>query len=438
MKKILLLIIPAVLIVAGLVISYFSPLLLLGDLTMTPFANDYKIPESIPQYQTISTAEKTDWKAHWIWDKENLTEENTWMCFNKKVTLENVPEELIAHISADSKYWLYINGETVVFDGSVKRGPSENSCYYDSIDIAPYLQEGENTVCALVWYWDNETSYSYNSSGQGGFLFEAINDDITILSDRSWKVKKHSAYGDSILFKPNYRLAEHSIYYDAREDLGDWINESYDASSWENATEYANGGEGAYGKLYPRGIPFFKDYGLKAYENSEEYENYTVKNFFGEKITVDVPYNAQLTPYLKIIAPEGKKIRMITENTPLGAVSTTYVTREGEQEFEALGWFNGEHISYYIPHGVTVVSLKYRETGYDSEFSGNFICDDEFMNTLWQKSLRTLYVNMRDNLMDCPDRERAQWWGDVTIEMNLLMYSMDSNSYLLYQKGYLM
>ena len=435
MKKILLLIIPAVLIAASLVISYFSPLLLLEDLTMTPFANDYKIPESIPQYQTISTAEKTDWKANWIWDKENLTEENTWMCFNKKVTLENGLEELIAHISADSKYWLYINGETVVFDGSVKRGPSENSCYYDSIDIAPYLQEGENTVCALVWYWDDKTSYSYNSSGQGGFIFEAINDDITILSDRSWKVKKHSAYGDSILFKPNYRLAEHSIYYDAREDIGDWTNASYDASSWENATEYGVGGEGAYGKLYPRGIPFFKDYGLKAYENSEEYENYTVKNLFGKKITVDVPYNAQLTPYLKIIAPEGKKIRMITENTPLGAVSTTYVTKEGEQEFEALGWFNGEHISYYIPHGVTVVSLMYRETGYDSEFSGNFICDDEFMNTLWQKSLRTLYVNMRDNLMDCPDRERAQWWGDVTIEMNLLMYSMDSNSYLLYQKG---
>ena len=435
MKKLLLLIIPVVLIAAGLVISYFSPLLLLGDLTMTPFANDYKIPESIPQYQTISTAEKTDWKANWIWDKENLTEENTWMCFNKKVTLENVPEELIAHISADSKYWLYINGESVVFDGSVKRGPSENSCYYDSIDIAPYLQEGENTVCALVWYWDNETSYSYNSSGQGGFIFEAINDDTTILSDRSWKVKKHSAYGDSILFKPNYRLAEHSIYYDARVDIGDWTNASYDASSWENATEYGVGGEGAYGKLYPRGIPFFKDYGLKDYENSEEYENYTVKNLFGKKITVDVPYNAQLTPYLKIIAPEGKKIRMITENTPLGAVSTTYVTKEGEQEFEALGWFNGEHISYYIPHGVTVVSLMYRETGYDSEFSGNFICDDEFMNTLWQKSLRTLYVNMRDNLMDCPDRERAQWWGDVTIEMNLIMYSMDSNSYLLYQKG---
>ncbi len=418
-------------IAAAFISSIFSG----GDSAMIPYTNDYKIPDNIPEYKVISTVEKTDWKAKWIWDKENLTEKNVWMCFNKKVSLERKPEELIADISADSKYWLYINGETVIFEGSVKRGPDENSGYYDSIDIAPYLREGENWVCALVWFWDNETSYSYSSSGQGGFLFEAIGEGISIISDESWKVKRNSAYVDSPLYPPNYRLPEYSIYFDAREDMGDWINEAYDTTAWENATEYAVGGEGAYGKLYPRGIPFLKDYGLKDYENSKDYENYTVNELFGEKITVDIPYNAQLTPYLKIIAPAGKKIRITTENTLIGAVSTTYITKEGEQEFEALGWFNGEHITYKIPKGVTVVSLMYRETGYDSSFCGDFRCDDEFLNSLWQKSLRTLYVTMRDNFMDCPDRERAQWWGDVTSEMIMTMYSMDSNSYLLYQKG---
>ncbi len=402
---------------------------------MTPFTNDYTIPESIPAYSVISTEEKTDWQAKWIWDKDNLTEKNVWMCLSKSVSIDKVPEELIAHISADSKYWLYINGQTVVFEGSVKRGPDENSGYYDSTDIAPYLKEGENTICALVWYWDNETSYSYCSSGQGGFLFEAIGEGISIISDKSWKVKRNSAYVDSPLYPPNYRLPEYSIYFDAREDMDNWTDEAYDASSWEDATEYAVGGEGAYGKLYQRGIPFLKDYGLKDYENSKDYENYTVNGLFGKKITVDIPYNAQLTPYLKIIAPAGKKIRITTENTLIGAVSTTYITKEGEQEFEALGWFNGEHITYKIPKGVTVVSLKYHETGYDSAFCGDFRSDDEFMNSLWQKSLRTLYVTMRDNFMDCPDRERAQWWGDVTSEMIMTMYSMDSNSYLLYQKG---
>ena len=419
----------------AIALAFLSSLFSCGDVVMVPFTNDYKIPDSIPEYSAISTDEKSDWSAKWIWDKENLTEKNVWMCFSKKVNLDNIPDELIAHISADSKYWLYINGETVVFEGNIKRGPSKNNGYYDSIDISPYFKNGENSICALVWFWDNETSYSYSGSGQGGFLFEAKNEDITIISDNSWKVKRNTAYVDSPLYPPNYRLPEYSIYYDATKELSDWTKLDYDASSWENATEYANGGEGDYGRLYPRGIPFLKDYGLKADENSKEYENYTVKNLFGEKITGDIPYNAQVTPYLKVIAPAGKKIRITTENTLIGAVSTTYITKEGEQEFEALGWVNGEHITYDIPKGVTVVSLKFRETGYYSSFCGDFKCDDEFMNSLWQKSLRTLYVTMRDNYMDCPDRERAQWWGDVTSEMIMTMYSMDSNSYLLYQKG---
>ena len=406
-----------------------------GATELIPYKNNYEIPENIPEYSVISTEEKADWQAKWIWDKDSISKENVWMCFYKAVNLDTVPEKLIADISADSKYWLYINGETVVFEGSVKRGADENSGYYDSVDIAPYLKEGENSICALVWYWDDETSYSYNGSGQGGFIFEAVCENVTVISDKSWKAKRNSAYVDSALYPPNYRLPEYSIYYDARKEFGDWINGECDFSVWENATEYAVGGEGAYGKLYPRGIPFLKDYGLNDYENSKDYENYTVSKITGEEITVDIPYNAQLTPYLKIVAPAGKKIRITTENTLIGAVSTTYITKEGEQEFEALGWFNGEHITYKIPKGVTVVSLKYRETGYDSAFSGDFKCDDEFLNSLWQKSLRTLYVTMRDSFMDCPDRERAQWWGDVTIEMFMTMYSMDSNSYLLYQKG---
>ncbi len=415
--------------------AFISSLFSWGETSMIPYKNEYTVPDSIPEYKVISTQEKSDWTAKWIWDKENLTEKNVWMCFNKQISLEKKPEKIVAHISADSKYWLYINGERVVYEGSVKRGPEKNSGYYDSIDIAPYLKEGSNSICALVWYWDNETSYSYNSSGQGGFIFEAAGDGINIASDSSWKVKRHSAFIDSPLYPPNYRLPEYSICFDAREDMGDWMNADYDTSLWENATEYAVGGEGAYGKLYPRGIPFLKDYGLKEYENSGDYENYTVKKLFGEKITVDVPYNAQLTPYLKIVAPAGKKIRITTENTLIGAVSATYITKEGEQEFETPGWFNGEHITYKIPRGVEVISLMYRETGYNSSFCGDFRCDDEFLNSLWQKSLRTLYVTMRDNYMDCPDRERAQWWGDVTSEMIMTMYSMDADSYLLYQKG---
>ena len=113
-----------------------------GATELIPYKNNYEIPENIPEYSVISTEEKADWQAKWIWDKDSISKENVWMCFYKAVNLDTVPEKLIADISADSKYWLYINGETVVFEGSVKRGADENSGYYDSVDIAPYLKEG--------------------------------------------------------------------------------------------------------------------------------------------------------------------------------------------------------------------------------------------------------------------------------------------------------
>ena len=84
----------------------------------------------------------------------------------------------------------------------------------------------------------------------------------------------------------------------------------------------------------------------------DEYRDYTTTQT--ESITMNVPYNAQLTPYLKIETDKpGLEIKMTTENTNIGAVRSTYITNgNGVQEFEALGWFNGQYITYEIPAGV--------------------------------------------------------------------------------------
>ena len=411
------------------VFAFFSALFSCGT-GQRSFKNEYSVPEKTVPYSKIDTTPKTDWTAKYIWDSSDGSEENVWMNFRKTVDLSETPKSLTAFVSADSKYWLYINGENVVFEGGVKRGPTSDGSYFDTVEIGSYLKPGRNVISALVWYWGKDRNFSCTDSGKGGFLFEAGR----IISDRSWKVCRNEAYrNDKSASQPNYRLPEYSIYYDARLESGDRNSPDFDDSAWENAKENGTGGCAPWGKLFPRGIPLLRDYGLKDYENSDAFKGKTIK--FGKSLTLDIPYNAQCTPYLKIEGKAGKKIRIFTENTWIGAVSDTYVTKDGEQEFEALGWFNGEHITYVIPSGVKILELKYRESGYDTEFSGLFECGDERLNTLWQKSLRTLYVTMRDNFMDCPDRERAQWWGDVTNEMAMSMYALDANACLLYQKG---
>ncbi len=151
----------------------------------------------------------------------------------------------------------------------------------------------------------------------------------------------------------------------------------------------------------------WKDYGLKDYNVKVERKSDTL-------FVAYLPYNAQVNPYIKLKAKVGEIIDIRTDNYCGGGtpnVYAEYITKNGIQEFEAWGWMNGHQVLYTIPKDVEVLELKFRETGDDTEFVGSFSCEDKFYNKLWDKSLRTLYITMRDTYMDCPDRERAQWWG---------------------------
>ncbi|MGN1216030.1 MAG: hypothetical protein ACI4TJ_07280, partial [Candidatus Cryptobacteroides sp.] len=53
-----------------------------------------------------SAAQEYSWKAKWISKEQCLSEANTWLAFRKDVTLDDVPESLVARIAADTKYWL--------------------------------------------------------------------------------------------------------------------------------------------------------------------------------------------------------------------------------------------------------------------------------------------------------------------------------------------
>jgi hypothetical protein len=154
-----------------------------------------------------------------------------------------------------------------------------------------------------------------------------------------------------------------------------------------------------------------------------------------------LPYNAHVTPCLKVDASAGLVIDIRTDDyLPTGnpSVRAEYVTREGVQEYESPGWMNGHEVRYMIPAGVKVLGLTYRETGYNADFNGRFDCDDPALNRLWEKARRTLYVTMRDTYMDCPDRERAQWWGDAVNELGEAFYVFDAErGPLLAKKGIL-
>lgn len=372
---------------------------------------------------------KSDWKAQWINTERCQSASNTWLAYRKTVTITNVPNALTAHIAADSKYWLWINGRMVVFEGGLKRGPSPYDTYYDSVEIAPYLVSGENTIAVLVWHF-GKNGFSHVNSGLAALLFEATAPGLEILSDKSWNCTVYDAYQNTEAPFPNYRLSESNIRFDARLAQEGWNMPGF-RNTFPGAEIASVVGKAPLGKLVERPIPLFKDFGLKEYPALRQSAK-------GDTLFCRLPYNCQFTPYLKVEAAEGLTIHMQTDNYYGGGpenVRAEYITRNGVQEYESFGWMSGHEMWYILPEGVKVLEVKFRETGYDTEFAGSFQCNDPFLNELWKRSARTLYITMRDNYMDCPERERAQWWGDEVNELGEAFYALSPSSHKLAVKG---
>lgn len=364
------------------------------------------------------------------WPRTNL-----WLMCRKSFQLDEAPATARARIAVDSKYWLWVNGQLVVREGGLKRGPTPRDTYYDEVDLEGRLRPGSNTLAVLVWYFGKH-GFSHNSSGQPGLLFEGEWESDPALSDRTWKLAVHPAFGNTDAPHPNYRLPESNIRYDARNEPGDWTTADYDDSAWTKASEFGVPPAAPWNRLVKRPIPFWRDYGLRPYVNSNAAPSIST----GQPIRMRLPHNAHVNPYFAIDAPAGRRVDIRTDNYRGGSapnVRAEYITREGVQSFECPGWMNGHEVHYRFPRDVRILALGYRETGYDADFAGSFQSNDRVLNQLWREAARTLYVTMRDTYMDCPDRERALWWGDTVIELGEAFYALDPRSHELARKNIL-
>ena len=427
-----------------------------------------------------------DFKAQWIAaaDLPDPVLPNLWLAYRKTLELDSVPSKAICRIACDTKYWLYVNGENVVFEGGLKRGPTPHDSYYDVVDLKPYLREGKNTIAVLHWFFGKQ-AFSHVNSGFPGFLFDATTNGesgLYLISDSSWKTSVYSAVPEGLSCpnvtergqkeiwvkfdaskvakdwrektsgayemttadpQPNRRLGEWNVRFNAQYDFdGDWKAADFNDSSWKNARELGLAYNPATKKplapwnyLFERPSPLFKDWGLHDYVAITE----EPQKDGGLKVVCDLPYNLHATPYLKVEAPAGLTIDMRTDDYMGGSeynVRGEYVTREGVQEYESLGWMNGHHMIYTLPAGVKPLALRYRESGYNTTFVSNFKCDDDFYNRFWRKAERTLYVTMRDSYFDCPDRERSHWWGDAVNELGEAFYALDRNADAIPRKAF--
>ena len=64
------------------------------------------------------------WAQVFTLDAKQKVDPGSWLCFRNVIEISDNPQDVCLSIAADSKYWLWVNGEIQVREGGLKRGPT--------------------------------------------------------------------------------------------------------------------------------------------------------------------------------------------------------------------------------------------------------------------------------------------------------------------------
>lgn len=191
--------------------------------------------------------------------------------FRRSFDLSAVPAVFPIHVTADNRYILFVNGKRAVW------GPAYGDLMhwrYETIDIAPLLVPGRNTLAAVVWNYGQFAGLSQNTDTTG-FLLQGDGPAADLVNTgKSWRAVQDAAYqvlpvsGAAIRYQ--YYVAPPGEQVNAALYPWGWEQPAFDDSSW-NAPEVHDFGCSLYWTkdevpsdchdrrtLVPRPIPFME------------------------------------------------------------------------------------------------------------------------------------------------------------------------------------
>ena len=398
----------------------------------------------------------------WIWTPQWTIEDKEvprLVCFRRVLEVESVPTEMRVHISADSRYKLYVNGKLV------EVGPSKGdgtTWYYDEKDIAPFLQQGKNTLVAFVLRYPQlmrKGNYGVWRTETPGFYLKGA--DGTVLADEHFKVKMYEDYeivSEDPYFAP-LQIFEKVTGNKAWKGI---MTTTYDDCTWEDAFVYPEAAiqKGVSpGNLFARTIPYMTQIKRSFVDVVALRQTHLTKDewvaFIKQQKPLHIPPHTKeiveisagelMTGYLQLSVAQGKgaKIKLLQSESyyvagkkgdRTDAVNgilqgfvddysvAGYGTNEEPEVYEPFWFRTFRYIQLEITTGEEALALctfNYRETGYPLEVRTHVETSDASLNQIWEMSERTLKRCMHETYEDCPFYEQLQ-------------YAMDSRSQILY------
>ncbi|MGC9354343.1 MAG: family 78 glycoside hydrolase catalytic domain, partial [Mariniphaga sp.] len=368
--------------------------------------------------------------------------------FRKTFDLENVPEKLNIHVSADNRYNLFVNGNRVCY------GPAKGDLQtykYDIIDIAPFLKAGENLLAALVYNGGDDKPLAFLSV-QTAFMLRSEEDKFSFLNTGTdWKVYKNPAYEvisyDEMLFRERWFYGFYACgggdEVFAEKYPWHWESTGFDDSDWPAAEPLVFDKQPPW-NLVPRNIPFMANHlvypakirkvtgaGIPTGEWKGQ-SPLIVPAHTKAEILIDFEVLTMGYPELIVTGGAGSRIQIkyaealyekvnlkahrdSVNNLNMFGVWDIFHPDGNKRTFRPL-W---KRCFRYVQFNVETKNEPLEIGSYILEYSGypypepaTFVSDNEKLNEIFEMSLRTLQMCSGETYYDTPFYEQLSYGGD--------------------------
>ena len=399
------------------------------------------------------------WTAHWICTPNSDSHNYSVQHFRKEIELEAVPDAFVVHASADNRYQLFVNGERVSWGPA--RGQPDH-WYFETVDLAPYLHPGLNTLAAVIWNFGDEAPMA-QETWRTGFLLQGDTEaEWAVNTDDSWVAMENQAY-QPLLFSHGemrgYFVVGPADQVDGNKYPWGWKTSAFDDHDWQPATALdlasARGANDSHSRwmLIPRDIPMMEQFNQR-FASVREISGAVIPESFPSKTgAIEIPAGSKVrilldqshltTAYPKILvsggkgakiqmgyaealyAPEGargnKGDRNVIEGKEFIGYHDVFFPDGGDQrEFRPLWWRTFRYVELQIETTdtpLTIENLSSEFTAYPFEMNAEFEAGDPFFDQLLEVGWRTARLCSHETYMDCPYYEQLQYGGDTRIQI---------------------
>lgn len=410
------------------------------------------------------------WSANWTSHPDAFAALNgagAVFLFRKLLALTVKPERFLIHVSADQRYRLYVNGNSVSF------GPARGDLMhwrYDTIDIAPYLVSGENIIAARVHFLAGENApVAQATSGFPAFLVQGDTEsEAGINTPNGWRVTVDEAYSFTMEHSNSlraYAVVGPSEIFDASQHPVNWNERDFDDTGWveaktlKQAAPFGTENAETHWWLVPRTVPLMEEssVGIGVVRSVRGAQEIT-----GQEPVITIPANCTVTllfdhgvntcgfPMLPVSGGAGSTITLgyaealqesgtspgafakgnrdeIEGKALRGYLDTWKLDgSEAVQTLDTLWWRTFRYAELTVttadtPLVLHPLSLTY--TGYPWERKATFdVPEAPELSQIREIGWRTIRLCSHETYMDCPYYEQLQYAGDTRIQALASLY----------------